>query len=158
MRTARRGLLVAAAVCLAAGPALAGCSTAVRVSPGPDAADPACARLVAALPSRVADSGRRETTAQAAAAWGDPPVVLRCGVRPPGPTTDECQTVEAPDGTSVDWVVHEPRGDRVTWVTYGRVPAAELSMPADGEVVNAATVDVGAAVSGLPQQRACTPG
>jgi hypothetical protein len=66
--------------------------------------------------------------------------------------------VEDPDGTSVDWVVRDPRGGRSTWVTYGRVPAVELSMPADGAVVNAATLDVGAAVSALPQQRACTPG
>jgi hypothetical protein len=149
-----RTALVAVLAAVAAG--VAGCSSAVDVTPGPDAADPACAKVVASLPRTVAGLSSREVTAQGAAAWGDPPVVLRCGVAPPGPSTD-CQHVESPDAPAVDWVVHEPRAGRVRWVTYGRVPAVELSMPADGGVVNAATIQVAAAVAATAQRRACTP-
>lgn len=46
----------------------------------------ACGPLVAHLPAHVADQDRRTTTGSTyAAAWGDPAIVLRCGVpRPAG--------------------------------------------------------------------------
>ncbi len=90
-----------------AAPALAGCSQAVGVAVAPDATDPACARVVLALPDSLADLDRSRTTSQATAAWGSGPdaVTLRCGVEVPGPTTEQCVTVETPSGPSVDWIV-----------------------------------------------------
>ncbi len=56
-------------------------------------------------------------------AWGDPPIVARCGVNPPGPTTDDCLTVDG-----VDWVA-TPLSDGTRFVTYGRDPAIEVLIP-----------------------------
>nr|WP_240934321.1 DUF3515 family protein [Cellulomonas sp. IC4_254] len=87
---------------------LAGCASTVGVAVAPDAADPACARVVLALPESLGD-GLQElrTTSQATWAWGDPaePVTLRCGVAVPGPTTEQCVTMETASGTSIDWLV-----------------------------------------------------
>lgn len=97
-----------AALALAGLPLLAGCASTVGVAVAPDAADPACARVVLALPESLGD-GLEElrTTSQATWAWGDPtdPVTLRCGVAVPGPTTEQCVTMETASGTSIDWLV-----------------------------------------------------
>jgi hypothetical protein len=69
---------------------LAGCSSkpsAVAVAPTvptPAAAAP-CARLVKALPATIESLARRTTRPPSpyTRAWGNPPVVLRCGVRRP---------------------------------------------------------------------------
>jgi hypothetical protein len=48
-----------------------------------------CPALLAALPDRVADQARRTTTGSTyAAAWGDPAIVLRCGLERPSDATD----------------------------------------------------------------------
>ncbi|WP_346774840.1 DUF3515 family protein [Cellulomonas sp. IC4_254] len=97
-----------AALALGGVPLLAGCASTVGVAVAPDAADPACARVVLALPESLGD-GLQElrTTSQATWAWGDPaePVTLRCGVAVPGPTTEQCVTMETASGTSIDWLV-----------------------------------------------------
>jgi hypothetical protein len=91
---------------------------------------------------------RRDTTGQSTAAWGDPPVVLRCGVAPPGPTTQACETV-----AGVDWVVARS-DERVTYTTYGREPAVEVELP-PGVPVDVAVGALSAAVAPLPQSRQC---
>ena len=89
----------------------AGCSSAVPVSPATHATDPDCAALILATPDSLGDGlGRRNTTAQATTAWGDPAIVLRCGVEPPGPTTERCETVSSADGPSIDWLVVQDDG------------------------------------------------
>jgi hypothetical protein len=97
-----------AALALAGVPLLAGCASTVGVAVAPDAADPACARVVLALPEQLGDGlDELRTTSQATWAWGDPtdPVTLRCGVAVPGPTTEQCVTMETASGTSIDWLV-----------------------------------------------------
>lgn len=56
-------------------------------------------------------------------AWGDPAIIARCGVSSPGPTTDECFTVDG-----IDWV-GVPLSDGYRFVTYGRSPAIEVLIP-----------------------------
>jgi hypothetical protein len=94
-------------------------------------------------------------------AWGDPadPVVLRCGVEPPGPTTDRC--VNADDGeTSVDWI-NVPGDEREdgSWLftTYGRAPAVEVVIPAAVTETSSTSfvLDLGPAVAKVEQTRAC---
>lgn len=86
--------------------AAAGCSSAVPVDPATYATDPSCAALILATPDSLGTGlGRRPTTAQATTAWGDPAIVLRCGVTPPGPTTVRCETVSSANGPSIDWLV-----------------------------------------------------
>jgi hypothetical protein len=130
--------------------ALAGCSPAVDVPAARDAANPACAPMMVALPEAIGDAALRRTNSQATAVWGDPSlVILRCGVNVPGPTTDRCVTVNG-----IDWVIKE--GNPVwTLTTYGREPATEILM--DPDKISSATVlaDLAVAASEIPPTRNC---
>lgn len=138
---------------------LAGCAPTVPVDVAPHATDPVCASVVLALPQSLGEGlDRIDTDAQATAAWGEQraAVVLRCGVEPPGPTTDRCQSVTTPNGPTVDWVVVEEDGDW-TFTTYGRVPAVEVTIPEEvASVRSSSFVDLlGTAVARTDQQRQC---
>ncbi len=110
--------------------ALAGCSggPAVKVAV-PDGRGAGCGRLQHALPDSLDGRDRRDTEPASArtAAWGTPPLVLRCGVpRPPGLAADS-ELIEV-DG--VPWYLAEPFPpyvftvvDRGTFVQL-RVPRA----------------------------------
>ena len=144
-----RRLRVAATAALA-GLSLGGCSPAVDVAPAADAANPACAPMMVALPDAIGDARLRKTNSQATAAWGDPSlVILRCGVNAPGPTTDRCVSVN-----NVDWVIKE--GNPVwTLTTYGREPATEILM--DPNKISSATVlaDLSGAAAKIKASRKC---
>lgn len=106
-RSRRRAAVLVRATALTSalvlGASLSACSAAVSVDPAPDAASPACAPEMIAMPDTLGDAALRTTTSQATAAWGDPSaVILRCGVPTPGPTTDRCVTVNG-----VDWVIKD---------------------------------------------------
>ena len=83
-------------------PLLAGCgSGAVHLEPAPDAANPQCASAMVAMPTSIGGLQQRETTAQAATAWGDPAdIIIKCGVEVPQPVIDPCVSVNG-----VDWVL-----------------------------------------------------
>lgn len=119
MLRSRRLAAVAGAIALAAG--LTGCSTTVHLEPAADANDPACANVSVLLPDTVGGYERVWTDAQATGAWGDPTVVLRCGVEPPAPSDLVCTTLGG-----VDWLVLEQEEERQRLVTYGREPAIEV--------------------------------
>jgi hypothetical protein len=62
-----------------------------------------CPGLIAALPAHVAGQDRRTTTGSTyAAAWGDPAIVLRCGLARPADSTPSspCMTRDG-----IDWTV-----------------------------------------------------
>ena len=159
--TGRRRALGALTLAAAAG--FAGCASPVGVDAAPDAANPVCAAVVLALPRELAGMPRLTTSSQATAAWGErgAPVVLRCGVPPPPPTTDP--SVTADDGTvSVDWLAVEgtPGEDGAadwTFTTYGRDPAVEVHVPAAVAASRSTSflLDLGPAVATVPQARAC---
>ncbi len=107
------------------------------------------------LPDDLGELARVQTTSQSSAAWGEggDRVVLRCGVEPPGPTTDPCVSVGA-----VDWVTTPPRdGSPTVYTTYGRTPAVEVALagenPSGADLVLS---EVGGAVEALPADRSCT--
>src|SRR5699024_3496194 len=88
------------------------------------------------MPDELAGAKKRNTTTQASRAWGEPPITLRCGVEPPGPTTDRCVTAIDDSGESIDWVMREigePGVEENTWhfTTYGRDPAIEVIVPGE---------------------------
>jgi hypothetical protein len=56
------------------------------------------------------------------AAFGDPPVVLRCGVPEPE------RVLELVTVNDVDWAVRDS-GAGYTWTTTGRSPALEVELP-----------------------------
>ena len=141
---------------------LAGCTSAVQVDPAPSAADPVCAEVILSLPGELAGLPRVPTTSQATAGWGSPQaaIVLRCGVAPMGPTTDPCVTVTDPTGGSVDWVVTADgtHADKTwTFVTYGRIPAVEVTVPQSlaGDKPDGLLMDVGSAVRHTAPLRTC---
>ncbi|WLQ06455.1 DUF3515 domain-containing protein [Arthrobacter oryzae] len=142
-----RSLLLPAAAAVLA---LSGCAPVVDVAPAKDAANPACAPMMVALPDTMGDAGLRKTNSQATAAWGDPSkVILRCGVNVPGPTTDRCVSVNG-----IDWVIKE--GDPVwTLTTFGREPATEILM--DPDQISSATVlaELSAAAGKIKATRNC---
>ena len=153
-RAQRPGLLRAAvtAVLATAGAlTLAGCTQSVAFDAAPAASDADCAAVVVRLPDSVAGLAERETNAQATGAWGQPAsVLLRCGVEPPGPTTDRCVSVDG-----VDWVIDESDAPNYLFTTYGRTPAVEVLV--DNDVVSGSTAiaDLSAAVSAIPAEGAC---
>ena len=139
---------------------LAGCTGAVSADVAPHATDPVCASVVLAMPDSLGEGlPQRDTTAQATTAWGDPsaPIILRCGVEPLAPTTEHCQTVETPNGPSIDWVAVQDEDESWTLTTYGRVPAVELHVPASvAASTGTSYVDqLGPAVALTTQERSC---
>jgi hypothetical protein len=122
------------------------------------ATDPRCADVVLDVPATVAGHQKVTTTSQATAAWGSQgaAITLRCGVAAPGPSA-QCQAIENPDGTSIDWITFEtPTG--WSFVTYGRDPATEVDVPrslGQGQPT-AALVDLADAVTDVPATSRCT--
>ena len=108
----------------------------------------ACERLVEMLPDEVADQTSRETSGNPlGAAWGDPAIVLRCGVGTPEgyDRFAGCQTVN-----DLDWFVPtetiEDQEADVTMTTIGREPAVEVVVPATYRPPDAVMVDLADAV------------
>lgn len=141
---------------------LTACGTSsVEVQPTPvsGAARRACAALVADLPARVSDQTRRRTTGDAlAAAWGDPAIVLRCGVgRPAGYTRfATCQRANGLDWFVPDDVAADQSKD-VVMTTVGRVPAVEVVVPASDRPPVPAMVDLGPTIKSHTRLvRACS--
>ncbi|MDQ6741226.1 MAG: DUF3515 domain-containing protein [Actinomycetota bacterium] len=127
-----------------------GCTPAVDVAAAKDSTNPACAPELVALPDALAGASLRETTTQATAAWGDPSlVILRCGVNPPGPTTDRCVGVNG-----VDWVIKE---GNPTWTltTFGRTPATEVVLDPNKVASSTVLSQLSSAVAKISQTKKC---
>lgn len=142
---------LAATLALMGAAALAGCAQAVPFDAAPHASDADCAAVVVRLPDTVAGLAARETNAQGTGAWGQPAaVLLRCGVEPPGPTTERCVSVDG-----VDWIIDESDAPRYLFTTYGRTPAVEVVV--DNDVVSGSTAiaDLSQAVAAIPAEGGC---
>ncbi|MCY0906219.1 DUF3515 family protein [Arthrobacter sp. H14-L1] len=123
---------------------------AVEIKAAADAANPECANLLAKLPNTVAGLNRQETSGRSTAVWGTPSgIVLRCGVRAPGPTTQTCATVNG-----IDWLVNET-ADTITLTTYGRTPASEVLVRIDNAHAGEVPATLAAAISGTPPVARC---
>jgi len=92
----------------------------------------ACADLVRALPPRLVGQERRGPDVTHGAAWGDPAVVLRCGVDEPA-GFDELSTCQVVN--DVAWFIPEEQvtGEPVDilMTTVGRQPNVEVALPED---------------------------
>ena len=85
----------------------------------------ACRALLDALPQEIDPGvGRRavEGTPTRVAAWGDPPVVLQCGV-PAGSPTDPPVTVN-----DLEWTVRDT-GEGFLWSTVGLATNVSVAIP-----------------------------
>jgi hypothetical protein len=124
--------------------------------PQPDpAAATTCADLAEQLPTQVAAQDSRTTTPESAltSAWGDPAIILRCGVAVPAALTATSQLITV---NGVDWFPQElTAGYRFT--TTGRVANVELSVPDDYAPEAEALVDLAQAVSDTVPLISATP-
>jgi hypothetical protein len=86
-----------------------------------------CGALHDALPSRL--DGRATTAVSPksplTAAWGDPAVVLRCGVGKPRTLRPTSETIEI---NGVQWFLHETKAAYI-FTTYGREAFVEARVP-----------------------------
>lgn len=132
---------------------LAGCTPTVALTAAADATNPGCAEIIVRLPKTVANQAIRETDAQATAAWGSPTsVILHCGVTPPGPTTEVCDSV-----SGIDWLRDASKAPIYVFTTYGRSPATEVIV--DSKLTNGqGTIildELSNAIGSLPQKHKC---
>jgi len=107
-----------------------------------------CLALLDDLPHRVSERPRRETEGSPlGAAWGDPAIVLRCGVGAPEgyEPTSACQRVNG-----VDWFAPAEaltdQDEDVVLTTIGRKPAVEVVVPAEYRPPDATMVDLADAI------------
>lgn len=109
---------------------LVGCGGGPVQVPVPSADSDAmrlCETLRSRLPDRLLDQGRRTTTPESAlvAAWGSPPMALRCGVPRPPALRPDSQLVEI---NGLPWFPQP--GDRpVTFTAVGRQAYVEVTVP-----------------------------
>ena len=144
------GLTVVACVSLL----VSGCAGVVPMEAADDANSPDCAAVTVRLPNTVDGQLKRETNAQATAAWGEPAsILLRCGIEPMGPTTLPCVNVNG-----IDWIRDESQAPLYRFEAYGRVPTVEVIVDSEAKPPVSGTnalVDLANAVSYLPQERQC---
>jgi Protein of unknown function (DUF3515) len=104
---------------------------AVEVEPyeATPGSEQACAALLDAVPDVVSDAVRRDVEPASApvAAWGDPPVVLRCGVPLPPEYRPDGQVLDI-DG--IGWYPVAGQGGTF-FTTTDREPHVEVAVPAD---------------------------
>ena len=96
----------------------------------PESPAAACGSL--SLPESVAGAGRRPSTGgDATAAWGEPPITLRCGVARPAALTPTSQLIDV-DG--IGWLPIEGSGGSafvaVDWPTAQDPAYVEVIVPA----------------------------
>jgi hypothetical protein len=150
---ARRPFVAAVAL---AGLLIAGCQGrgSVHVDTYPTTKSSAldCAALLGDLPPRVAGQARRLVAGKIAGAWGDPPIVLRCGVEKPASLrpTSPCHEVNG-----VGWLA-ERQSDGYLFTTIGRKHYVSLEVPGDYEPEADALADVADLIARhQPVTRAC---
>ncbi len=138
--------MASAALC---GATLLGCARPVAVEPPPTAPPDVvalCTAFGAALPQELSTVGeRREVTPDSplTAAYGDPPVGVRCGVPEPGALTADALLVTVDD---IDWFAEElSAGWRLT--TVGRTPAIEITVDEVHGPAPSVAADLTAAIS-----------
>jgi len=114
-----------------------------------------CADLVGALPSTVDSASRRdvEPSGAPAAAWGDPAILLRCGVAMPE-SFDEFATCQETDG--VGWFIPEEQmtgeGESITMTTIDRAVNIEVTLPPEHWPPANAMVDLAPAIKRYVEQ------
>ncbi|MFL6089186.1 MAG: DUF3515 domain-containing protein [Aeromicrobium sp.] len=146
----RRFLVLAPAALL-----LAACQAGeVQIDTYPTTKDSAvdCVGLLDDLPATVAGQGRKLVKGRLAGAWGDPPIVLRCGVEKPTALkpTSRCDEVDG-----VGWFA-EKQSDGYLFTTIGRRHYVSLEVPSDYAPEANALADVADVVARhLPATRAC---
>jgi hypothetical protein len=149
-RKQRAFLSAGVAGVLTLGLLLTGCAGIVPMEPAIDANNPLCAEVSVRL-GEVAGLAKRETNAQATAAWGDPAsILLTCGLEAPAPTTLPCLSVNG-----IDWIMDESQKPIYIFTTFGRTPAVQVALNSDAVSGSTVLADLAMPVSSIPQDRPC---
>ncbi|MGI9085483.1 MAG: DUF3515 family protein [Aeromicrobium sp.] len=134
--------------------ALAGCGGQLVVDeyPRSDGTDLNCKALIADAPRRVAGQEDRGVTGRVAAAWGDPPIILRCGVEKPEALLPSSQCFAVRD---VGWLA-ETTADGYLFTTIGRTFYVSLEVPRAYDPAADALADVASSVKKHdPEKQPC---
>ncbi|MDO5740324.1 MAG: DUF3515 family protein [Ornithinimicrobium sp.] len=145
----RRRVLSATASLTATAILLSACQgNAVKAVPFGQSDAPVCRAVADHWPERIGDLAPRVVAVQSrgVAAWGDPPIVARCGKAPLGPTEDVCLDV-----SGIDWVSTPLDDGASMFTTYGRSPAIEVLVPAAYEAAPLLLPAFGAAAAQIEQ-------
>lgn len=137
---------------------LAGCSPGqVRVADDPQepGTSAVCSALIAALPDTVNGQSRRDPTPDLpnVAVWGDPPILLRCGVPRPVQYAPSAQVFPIDD---VAWLPVTGVNGEVFFAT-GRTVWVRVDVPEDYAPEANVLVDLAAALSTVPTTPPTTP-
>lgn len=122
---------------------LAGCGGGLYDFATEPGTSTSCRSLVSSLPDVVSDQQSTPVDSPRVAAWGDPRIVLRCGVQPPpelGPTS-RCDDVNG-----VGWFTQKRDGGGRLFTTIGRDPDVSVEVPAAYEPAATALIDVADAI------------
>ena len=113
---------------LAATGTVAGCGRTLSIEENLLGQPPvSCAQVIAALPIEVGGQPARVTESDAnnVAAWGDPPIVLTCGIELPVAYE---QTSTLADVSGISWLP-EPLENGTLFTTIGRNPRVQVAVP-----------------------------
>jgi hypothetical protein len=112
-----------------------------------------CRTLDGVLPATVDDESREdpEPASQLTAGWGNPAIILRCGVpRPPKMVDPSVSQGLDPDAVAggvdgVDWLMEKADGGAYRFTTASRLVYVEVTVPADRDR-SAVLIDLAPAV------------
>jgi outer membrane murein-binding lipoprotein Lpp len=133
---------------------LAGCGSELSVDSYPTEPGTAvnCKGLLADVPAKVAGQDDRLVEDRNAAAWGDPAIIMRCGVEKPddlGPSS-RCDMVD-----DIGWFT-ETTSDGYLFTTIGRDFNVSVEVPSDYDPEADALVDLADAIGRHdPVKKAC---
>jgi Protein of unknown function (DUF3515) len=103
-----------------------------------------CTALLGDLPATVLDNERRRAVpGRFSAAWGDPPITLRCGAEKPPRLTATSQCFEV---NGVGWFA-EQASNGFLFTTIGRTTYVEVGVPSNYAPEANALVDLADPVS-----------
>lgn len=108
-----------------------------------------CQAILKALPEKLDGRARVETTgSEYAVAWGDPPVVLRCGVDKPA-NFDE--TLGCQNANDISWFVPsrviDDQGSDVLMTSIGRSTNVEVLVPVERRPPADEMIDIGSVLA-----------
>ncbi|MCX5526756.1 DUF3515 domain-containing protein [Streptomyces bobili] len=112
-----------------------------------------CRNLDRALPSTVDEQHRRDPSPASAltAGWGNPAIILRCGVeRPPKMIDPKVATGADPDAVAggvngVNWLMEKGDDGAYRFTTASRLAYVEVTVP-EGRDTSGALIDLASAV------------
>lgn len=102
----------------------------VEVPPVTPQADASCPALMAQLPLELAGEQSRPVVSDSpfAYAWGEPPVVLVCGVDRPAALERTSPLIQI---SGVNWLVDTTDPDRIVWTAVDRPVYVQVTVSAD---------------------------